>query len=1606
MAMMILLLLSGQLAAQVPVIDSICPGAVRYYRVDGEPGSTYAWNLTDPFGALTPLPSDADTVEVAWNFDPGIYELRVVQTSIDGCVDEAVLGLIKIFAPPEALAGPDAEICETESYLLAGATAINYGSVLWSSGGDGTFDDNTILNATYTPGQNDIIAGSVSLTLTAFGQGDEGTCDPSSSSMTLILITQTVPEFDPIGPLCHLSDPPELPSTSINGITGTWDPPVISTATTGSTDYTFTPDAGQCAKLQSLSIIITPLPDVYAGADQFIPNGTAAFIGDATASGSAPLSYSWQPAALLLDPTLLTPTTVGLFATTTFTLTVTDVYGCVSTDEVTIFITGGPLAVNPIAFPQTICQGETTQLFANASGGSGLFTYKWTSDPPGFTSTLANPVASPLVTTTYYVDVTDENTTVTGSVTVTVYPVPDVYAGGDRTIPYGTNITILDATASGFEPLTYSWAPADSLLNPTVLNPTTINLQGTTTFTLTVTDGHGCQASDTITITITGGPLTANPVAVPEEICFGGTSVLFSNAGGGSGVYNYYWTSEPPGFSSNDPNPVVSPTVTTIYYLTVYDGFNTVEDSVVVTVHDLPLVYAGADQLIAPMSAATIGDATAAGAEPLTYSWTPAFLLTNPTALHPTTIPLSNTTTFTLTVTDANGCQNSDEVTIVITLGPLTVDPEAIPDEICLNDFTQLFANPGGGSGTYTFLWTSSPPGFSTTEENPVVAPTQSTLYHIELSDGFSTVNGSVNVTVHPLPEVNCPDDLSLCLDNGPVALSGGTPAGGTYSGIGVIDGIFYPLASGAGIWPVTYVYTSPNNCTDSCTFNITVNALPDVYAGADQVILPGTSASITDATASGTMPLTYSWTPAGLLLDPTVLNPITVNLLATTTFTLTVTDANGCDSLDQVVIIVEGEDLAVNPDAVPDAICSGDTAMLYAHASGGTGNYTYSWTSDPSGFTSTEADPLVTPAVTTTYTVTVDDGLNTASGTVTVTVHPLPVVTCPPDLLVCIDFDPVVLSGATPAGGTYSGTGVSNGIFDPSVAGIGTWEITYVYTSIHGCTDTCTFNFIVADLPVVTCPADTAVCEDSPAFELTGGVPAGGIYSGEGVYLENGSYYFDPTIGTDTFEITYTYSDSNHCEGTCLFTVTVSPNPVVTAVIATDETFGLGNGSIEIIASGITEHLFYSISGGGFWQTDNGLFEGLAAGVYSCVVMDENGCDTTFTVTLDNVMLIELEALTGPGNQCLGFAAVVPIEVNHFISVASFQLKLKYNVDQLLCEGYIDVHPQLADHLTGWIDQPNGEITLEWEGDQALTFNQLEIVASLVFTPKQPGQAQLEWYTGETESFFINEAGVQIPAIFTIGVLNIYDPPVILMAPDLNVCEGQQVSITGIAHTTQPPVIYEWIYPNGQTYPIGPTFDSITKANAGLYTLIATDAMYCKDIESMMVVVSENPVAAFHGMDTLVVAPGYILSAGTGLASYLWNTGETTESIEITGEGWYWVEMLSQADCWGLDSVYIKLEPPECMFIPNAFTPNGDGLNDTFKPVSICPITSFKMVIYNRWGEKLYETNDISSGWDGTKNGVQCPGDAYVFMITYKTLEENGVEERHLSYGVLILLK
>jgi len=165
-----------------------------------------------------------------------------------------------------------------------------------------------------------------------------------------------------------------------------------------------------------------------------------------------------------------------------------------------------------------------------------------------------------------------------------------------------------------------------------------------------------------------------------------------------------------------------------------------------------------------------------------------------------------------------------------------------------------------------------------------------------------------------------------------------------------------------------------------------------------------------------------------------------------------------------------------------------------------------------------------------------------------------------------------------------------------------------------------------------------------------------------------------------------------------------------------------------------------------------------------------------------------------------------------------------------------------------------------------------------------------------------------------------------------------------------------------------------------GLDDLFFGEIATCSD--SITVTASKNIKL---GPDTIITPPDQhiVIAPSVGpFEEYTWNTGDSTESISVTEPGRYWVTATDQNGCKSKDTIYIK-NSMEFVVFPNAFTPNQDGFNDFFRPMT-SNISQFHMSIYNQWGQFLFETNNLETGWNGFMNGVKCPSGLYVYLVSY----------------------
>jgi|GEM_PF-1140584 len=183
-----------------------------------------------------------------------------------------------------------------------------------------------------------------------------------------------------------------------------------------------------------------------------------------------------------------------------------------------------------------------------------------------------------------------------------------------------------------------------------------------------------------------------------------------------------------------------------------------------------------------------------------------------------------------------------------------------------------------------------------------------------------------------------------------------------------------------------------------------------------------------------------------------------------------------------------------------------------------------------------------------------------------------------------------------------------------------------------------------------------------------------------------------------------------------------------------------------------------------------------------------------------------------------------------------------------------------------------------------------------------------------------------------------------------------------------------------------------------GLDDLFFGEIVSCTD--SITITASQN---VNLGPDTIITPPDQVIeltSAVGPFIKYNWNTGESTQSISITEPGKYWLSVKDQDGCESCDTINVKNSRVFVVF-PNAFKPDAGGPNDFFHPTS-SNVSIFHMSVYNRWGQFIFETNDIEAGWDGNIKGEKCPAGLYVYVADYVFQDDLEIKTSRGSFTLI----
>ncbi|MFC2111321.1 DNRLRE domain-containing protein, partial [Bacteroidota bacterium] len=560
----------------------------------------------------------------------------------------------------------------------------------------------------------------------------------------------------------------------------------------------FYTDANGCSNNQTQNTHIKSVPLANAGTNVTITyNSNATLLGSAS-GGSGLYSYSWSPADSLIFANVQNPTTVSLKSTNVFTLTVTDLMnGCQDTSQVIVTVTGGQVNAFVNAFPQSICSGYSSQLVAYASGGSGIYTYSWASNPSGFTSTISNPIVSPTITTTYTVTVSSGSISSTATSVLTVNPTPNVSFTGllNSYCINSQTITLIGSPAGG--------AFVGSGINGYTFNPTTAGV-GTHQIVYSYTNTYGCFNSDTQIVVVNPLPIVSIS-GLDQSYCLNSIPDTLTGMPSG-GTFNGT------GIIVNTFNPSIVGTgyINITYSYTDANGCsNSISQTTVVNTS--PIANAGSDKTTPCGSVGVmIGSGPTSG---YSYAWLPTVGLSNPGIANPVASP-SITTIYNLTITNnSTGCYANDDVNVTVSGGPTAVVSN--DTSVCLGEMANLTA-----SGGISYLWSNGD-----TIANTYVYPTITTNYSATVTDisGCSDAD-TVTVTVFSLSLVNLGNDTTIKMSK-TITLDAGSGFSsylwntGSSTQTHLVDG----TTLGAGIFTFYVDIIDANQCSNSDTIKVTI---------------------------------------------------------------------------------------------------------------------------------------------------------------------------------------------------------------------------------------------------------------------------------------------------------------------------------------------------------------------------------------------------------------------------------------------------------------------------------------------------------------------------------------------------------------------------------------------------------------------------------------------------------------------------------------------------------------------------------------------------------------------------------------------------------------
>lgn len=841
-----------------------------------------------------------------------------------------------------------------------------------------------------------------------------------------------------------------------------------------------------------------------------------------------------------------------------------------------------------------------------------------------------------------------------------------------------------------------------------------------------------------------------------------------------------------------------------------------------------------------------------------------------------------------------------------------------------------------------------------------------------------------------------------------------------------------------------TLVAMDINNCTSSMGPVQLINPGAPAAPAASSPPAYCQGDVIADLTATGTGGTLTWYSDAGLTTQIGTGSPFASGATNTSTFYVTEI-ISGCQSSPTIITVTINPTPAAPTAPSPPAYCLGDPIFdLTATGTGGT--LTWFGDMALTNQLATGSPFVSGATISSIFYVTeTASGCQSIPTAVTITIDSLPVITSIPftNESACGTPDGTITINATGNGLLYSIDGGVTFVASNLFTGLDIANYTVVVKNSAGCITNggiVSISFIGNPLMPTVIANPNPVCVDS-TLTLSVSAPVGGetyTWYGPGAYLATGTSVSLPTI-TPSMGGTYSVTATN---GNCVspagtISVTVNPNAVVnlTSAIGTDSQTACVNTLINTIT--------YSITGGGTGAGVTGLPSGITGsfaggiftisgtpsvtGTFNYTITTTGTCVqaiVTGSISVNPNAAIALTSAAGTNGQVLcvntsitsitysitggGTGAGVsglPAGVTGTFSGGVFTISgtptisgtFNYTVTttgtcvQATGTGSITVNPNASIALTSAVGTNTQTICINaaittitysitgggtGAGVAGLPAGITGSFAGGVFTISGTPTA------GGSFNYTITTTGACAPSSAIGSIMVNLVPPAPGASSNSPVCEGSALNLTS---NTVTGATYSWTGPNGFT---SPAEDPIVSASAtiamsGTYSVTVTVAGCTSPAGTTSVIVNPLPVVS-AGTDAMIISGSSITLTASGGGSYLWSTGEVTNPITVspTVTTDYCVTVLDANSCSDSACVRIIVEIPcGTLFVPLAFSPNGDNENDVLSVYGDC-ITYLEFVIFDRWGEKIFETSDSAISWDGTYKGKKLDPAVFVYYL------------------------